>query len=98
MLPLFRITRRLQSSDFVSVPWAEHLRKSLCWKYRRSVTDIGRPDYGPRAETKLASAQPGDASDSPFAEGTAKAVLRQDRQRFITPEETDRLLAVCNPT
>lgn len=37
-------------------------------------------------------------ADNPFAEVTAKAVLRQDRQRFITREETDRLLAVCNPT
>lgn len=37
-------------------------------------------------------------SDNPFAEVSAKAVLRQDRQRFITREETDRLLAVCNPT
>ena len=35
---------------------------------------------------------------NPFAEVSAKAVLRQDRQRFITPEEVDRLLAVCNPT
>ncbi|MDP7019421.1 MAG: tyrosine-type recombinase/integrase [Pirellulaceae bacterium] len=37
-------------------------------------------------------------ADNPFAEVSAKAVMRQDRQRFITPEETDRLLAVCNPT
>jgi len=37
-------------------------------------------------------------ADNPFAEVSAKAVLRQDRQRFITREETDRLLAVCNPT
>ncbi len=36
-------------------------------------------------------------ADNPFAEVTAKAVMRPDRQRFITPEETDRLLAVCNP-
>lgn len=36
--------------------------------------------------------------DNPFAEVTAKAVLRQDRQRFITREETERLLTVCNPT
>jgi len=36
--------------------------------------------------------------DNPFADVTAKAVLRQDRQRFITREETDRLLAVCNAT
>jgi integrase len=35
---------------------------------------------------------------NPFAEVTAKAVIRQDRQHFITPEDTDRLLAVCNPT
>ena len=35
---------------------------------------------------------------NPFAEVSAKAVLRQDRQRFITREETDRLLEVCNPT
>lgn len=37
-------------------------------------------------------------ANNPFAEVSAKAVMRQDRQRFITPEETDRLLAVCNPT
>ena len=37
-------------------------------------------------------------ADNPFAEVTAKAVLKQDRQRFITREETDRVLAVCNPT
>ncbi len=37
-------------------------------------------------------------ADNPFAEVSANAVLRQDRQRFITSEETDRLLAVCNPT
>ena len=37
-------------------------------------------------------------ADNPFAEVSAKAVMRQDRQRFITREETDRLLAVCNPT
>ncbi len=36
--------------------------------------------------------------DNPFAEVTAKAVMRDDRQRFISPEEVDRLLAVCNPT
>ncbi len=36
-------------------------------------------------------------ADNPFAEVTAQAVLRQDRQRFITREEADRLLAVCNP-
>ena len=37
-------------------------------------------------------------TENPFAEVSAKAVLRQDRHRFITREETDRLLAVCNPT
>ncbi len=37
-------------------------------------------------------------ADNPFAEVTAKAVMRQDRQRFITREETDQLLTVCNPT
>ena len=37
-------------------------------------------------------------ADNPFAEVSAKAVMRQDRQRFITREETDRLLEVCNPT
>ena len=37
-------------------------------------------------------------ASNPFAEVTAQAVLKQDRQRFITREETDRLLAVCNPT
>ena len=33
-------------------------------------------------------------ADNPFAEVSAKAVIRQDRQRFITPEETDRLFDV----
>ena len=37
-------------------------------------------------------------ADNPFAEVSAKAVMRQDRQRFITREETERLLDVCNPT
>jgi len=37
-------------------------------------------------------------ADNPFAEVSAKAVMRQDRQRFITREEADRLLTVCNPT
>ena len=37
-------------------------------------------------------------ADNPFAEVSAKAVMRQDRQRFITREETQRLLDVCNPT
>ena len=37
-------------------------------------------------------------ADNPFAEVSAKAVLQQDRQRFITREEADRLLAVCSPT
>jgi integrase len=37
-------------------------------------------------------------ADNPFAEVSAKAVLRQDRQRFITREETERLMAVCSPT
>jgi len=37
-------------------------------------------------------------ADNPFAEVSAKAVMRQDRQRFITREETDRMLAVCSPT
>ena len=37
-------------------------------------------------------------ADNPFAEVSAKAVQRQDRQRFITPEETERLLAACDPT
>ncbi len=33
--------------------------------------------------------------ENPFAEVTAKAVLRQDRQYFITRDETDKLLAAC---
>ncbi len=37
-------------------------------------------------------------TDNPFAEVSAKAVMRQDRQRFITREEYERLMAVCNPT
>jgi integrase len=37
-------------------------------------------------------------ADNPFAEISAKAIMRQDRQRFITREETDRLLSACNPT
>lgn len=37
-------------------------------------------------------------SENPFAEVSANTVLRQDRQRFITREETDRLLDACNPT
>ncbi len=37
-------------------------------------------------------------SANPFADVSAKAVIRADRQRFITREETEQLLAVCNPT
>ncbi|MEQ1905598.1 MAG: tyrosine-type recombinase/integrase [Pirellulaceae bacterium] len=37
-------------------------------------------------------------AENPFAEVSAKAVMRQDRQRFITREETDRLMDACNPT
>jgi len=32
---------------------------------------------------------------NPFAEVSAKAVIGKDRQRYVTREETDRLLAVC---
>ena len=35
---------------------------------------------------------------NPFAEVTAKAATRPDRQHFINAQETTRLLAVCNPT
>ena len=35
---------------------------------------------------------------NPFADVSAKAVNQQDRQRFITTEDTDKVLAVCNPT
>ena len=35
---------------------------------------------------------------NPFAEVTAKAATRPDRQHFINTQETTRLLAVCNPT
>ncbi len=37
-------------------------------------------------------------SANPFAEVKATAVVRLDGRRFITPEETERLLAVCDPT
>jgi integrase len=37
-------------------------------------------------------------TDNPFAEVTAKAVLRQDRQRFVTREETNQLIGACDPT
>ena len=32
---------------------------------------------------------------NPFAEVASKATVKTDRQRFITREETDRLLAAC---
>lgn len=35
---------------------------------------------------------------NPFAEVSAKSVIRQDRQRFITREEAKLLMEVCNPT
>lgn len=35
---------------------------------------------------------------NPFAEVTAKAVLQQDRQRFVTREEITKLFEVCDPT
>ena len=37
-------------------------------------------------------------SANPFAEVKATSVVRLDGRRFITPEETERLLAVCDPT
>lgn len=36
------------------------------------------------------------ASD-PFVGVSAPAIVRQDRQRYISREETDRLLEVCDP-
>ncbi|MFO0897981.1 MAG: site-specific integrase [Pirellulales bacterium] len=38
------------------------------------------------------------ATINPFAEVSAKAVLRADRQHFVSREATERVLAVCNPT
>jgi len=35
---------------------------------------------------------------NPFAEVNAKAVMSDDREYFVTQEETDTLLTVCNPT
>ena len=35
---------------------------------------------------------------NPFAEVTTKPTTPTDRQHFVTPAETERLLAVCNPT
>ena len=35
---------------------------------------------------------------NPFAEVSSKAVPRVDRFRFVTRQETDRILAECNPT
>ncbi|MGI8982267.1 MAG: tyrosine-type recombinase/integrase [Pirellulaceae bacterium] len=37
-------------------------------------------------------------ASNPFAEVTAAATLRADRQHFITPQDTELLLTVCNPT
>jgi integrase len=37
-------------------------------------------------------------AENPFAEVSAKATMSTDRQRYVTREETDRVLAVCNPT
>ncbi len=37
-------------------------------------------------------------SENLFAEVSAKAVMRDDRRHFITLEDTERLLAVCDPT
>ena len=35
---------------------------------------------------------------NPFAEVSAAAVMQCDRQRYVTREETERLLAICDPT
>lgn len=37
-------------------------------------------------------------SANPFADVTAKAVMPSDRQQFVTREQTEKLLAVCDPT
>ncbi len=37
-------------------------------------------------------------TSNPFMDVAAKAVIRQDRQRFITREETEQILAKCDPT
>jgi integrase len=37
-------------------------------------------------------------ASNPFAEVSSKAAVRQDRQRYVTREETDRLLEACDPT
>ncbi|HEX5104213.1 MAG TPA: tyrosine-type recombinase/integrase [Pirellulaceae bacterium] len=34
---------------------------------------------------------------NPFAEVSARAVMRTDRQRYVTPEETKLIMDVCNP-
>lgn len=36
--------------------------------------------------------------DNPFAEVSAKAVVRRDRHYFIRREDVDRIMAVCDPT
>ncbi len=36
--------------------------------------------------------------ENPFSEVSANAVLQNDRQRLLTREEADRLLAICDPT
>jgi len=35
---------------------------------------------------------------NPFDDVSSKAVNQQDRQRFVTPEEIEKVLVVCNPT
>ena len=37
-------------------------------------------------------------ASNPFAEVSSKAAVRQDRQRYVTRVETDRLLDACDPT
>lgn len=37
-------------------------------------------------------------ASNPFAEVSSKASVRADRQRYVTREETDRVLEACNPT
>ena len=37
-------------------------------------------------------------ASNPFAEVTSKAVIQRDRQYFVTRQETEQLLAACDPT
>ena len=95
-----------ENSPPSSFPPADAIQNMIQWRpVAQAFPDFREVGdaYGPqavaiRSDVFRAAKRQKLIESNPFAEVTAKAVLRQNRQRFITHEETEQLLAVCNPT